>query len=198
MISCERSSCVRRLPPAGAGPPAPGSRPARWSSKKWANGPCPTSWRRPGHPQGLDDQPLGRDGLAGPAASDGAQARVERAGPQPGLVHDAEAVREPRVLGGREDPARALELADPAQPLEPRRVEQVLLGDVLVGQPGGGRLGADQPLGQLDVAVDRVADQVDGGEGMPPDRPVRAPRSATRGSTCPHYRARSVARTRIA
>ena len=94
-----------------------------------------------GHPQRLDDEALGRDAARRPRASVAAQARIERARPEAGLVHDAEAVGEARVLGGREDPAGALELADPAQPLEPGRVEQVLLGDVLVGQPGGRRLG---------------------------------------------------------
>ena len=79
-------------------------------------------------------------------------------------MHDAQTVGEARVLGGREDPAGALELADPAQPLEPGRVEQVLLGDVLVGQPGRAGLVRREPLGQLDVAVDRVADEVDRGE----------------------------------
>ena len=49
------------------------------------------------------------------------------------------------------------------------RVEEVLLGDVLGGQPGRGRLGRTEPLGQLDVPVDRVADEVDRGERVPPD-----------------------------
>ena len=79
-------------------------------------------------------------------------------------MHDAQAVGEARVLGGREDPAGALQLADPAQPLEPGRVEQVLLGDVLVGESGERGLGGRQALGQLDVPVDRVADEVDRGE----------------------------------
>ena len=76
-------------------------------------------------------------------------------------MHDAQAVGEARVLGRREDPARALELADPAEPLQPGRVEDVLFGDVLVRQPDRRRLVAGQALGQLDVAVDRVADEVD-------------------------------------
>ena len=117
-----------------------------------------------GHPQRLDHQPLRRDRLARAAGERRPQARVERPRPQAGLVHDPEAVGEPRMLGGREDPAGALELADAAQPLEPRRVEQVLLGDVLGRQPGRRRLVGRQPLGQLDVPVDRVADQVDRGE----------------------------------
>ena len=86
-------------------------------------------------------------------------------------MHDAQAVGEARVLGGREDPARALELADPAQPLEPGRVEQVLLGDILVGEAGDRGFGRRQALGQLDVPVDRVADEVDRGERVAAHQP---------------------------
>jgi hypothetical protein len=42
------------------------------------------------------------------------------------------------MFGRREDPARALELADPPEPLEPRTVEKVLLGNVLGGQVRSG------------------------------------------------------------
>ena len=125
--------------------------------------------------QRLDHQPLGRDGLAGrERAERRPQARVQRAGPQPGLVHHAQAVGEARVLGGREHPARALELADPAQALDPGGVEQVVLGDVLRVEVRGAGLGRREALRQLDVAVDRVADQVDGGEReAPPGAGVR-------------------------
>ena len=68
------------------------------------------------------------------------------------------------MLGGREDPAGALELADPTEPLQPGRVEEVLLGDVLLGQVERSGVIGRQPLRQLDVAVDRVADEVDGAE----------------------------------
>ena len=47
MISCERSSWVRRLPGARRGSGGAGKAARTWSSKKWANGPWPTSWRRP-------------------------------------------------------------------------------------------------------------------------------------------------------
>ena len=143
------SMIALRSGPRGSGACAPGRRGSAgasnaartWSSKKWANGPCPTSWSRPGHPQRLGDQTLRRDRLVTGRDKGRAQARVERPRPESGFVHDAKAVGEPGVLGGREDPASALQLADPAQPLQPGRVEEVLLGDILGGQPGGRRLG---------------------------------------------------------
>ena len=70
-------------------------------------------------------------------------------------------VDEPGMLGAREHPAGALQLADPPHPLQPLGVEQVLLGDGLEGQRGAGRLVGRQPLRQLDVPVDGVADEVD-------------------------------------
>jgi len=73
------------------------------------------------------------------------------------------------MLGGREDPPSALQLADPTQALEPRGIEQVLLGDRLIRQSGGRGLIWRQSLGELDVAVDRVADQVDRGEWVSSD-----------------------------
>ena len=90
----------------------------------------------PGDPERLDDEALARRRLAArrqrSPRSDGYSARAQ----SPASCMTPEPVGEPRVLGGREDPAGALELADPAQPLEPGRVEEVLLGGVLVGQAG--------------------------------------------------------------
>ncbi len=115
-----------------------------------------------GDPERLDDEALGRQRLVGRRDRDlGAERRVERSAPQPGLVHDAQAVGEPRVLGGREHPAGALELADPPEPLDPRAVKEIVLRDVLVGQPGLGGVLVREVLGQLEIAVDRVTDQVD-------------------------------------
>ena len=152
--------------------------------------PVPDVVEQSGHPHRLGDEALGRQRSIVRVVGEGrAQAGVERPRPQPGLVHDAQAVREARVLGGREDPAGALELADPAQALEPRRVEEVLLGDVLVRQPGRGGLGPRQPLGELDVPVDRVADEVDGGERVPPHGWVRGPGRVSRCSMRPHCHA---------
>ena len=119
--------------------------------------------------QRLDHQRLGGDGVLRRLAlvervlvQHVAQGGVEGASPEARLVHDAEPVHESRVLRAREDPARALQLADPPQPLQPLRVEQVLLGDVLVRQAGSRRLVRGEPLGQLDVPVDGIADEVDG------------------------------------
>ena len=100
--------------------------------------PVPDVVEQAGNAQRLDHEPFGRDRALAGRQQRSPQARVERTGPQAGLVHDPEAVRETRMLGGREDPARALELADAAEPLQPRRVEEVLLGDVLDRQPRSG------------------------------------------------------------
>ena len=111
----------------------------------------------PGDPEGLDDEPLRRDAVAGPGRrptrrptrrdpgalleEPRAERRIEMAGPPARLVHDSEAVGEARVLGGREDPPSTLELRDAAQALEPGRVEEVLLGDGFGRQAGGRRFG---------------------------------------------------------
>ena len=75
-----------------------------------------------GHPQRLLRQRRG-----GEVGVDLAQGRVEVPQPLAGQVHGAERVLQPRVLGGGEDPPGALQLVNPAQPLQPGRVEQVLL-----------------------------------------------------------------------
>jgi hypothetical protein len=125
-------------------------------------------------PQRLDDEALRREWLTRRQRRErAAERRLERPRPLPGEVHDPQPVGEARVLSGREDPARALELADPAEALQPGRVEQVVLGRVLVREPGGGRFAAGQALRELDVAVDRVADEV--------DRRERVARGAARG-----------------
>ena len=150
---------------AGGGPRAPGTRPgtARRRSARTARDP-----RRGGaRPPAASPRPAPRTGRARPAPAPPASARSDGYSERPhspASCMTPEAVREPRVLGGREHPARALELGDPAQALEPRRVEQVVLGDVLVRVAGGARLGGGQALGELDVPVDRVGDQVDGRE----------------------------------
>ncbi len=118
------------------------------------------------HAECLDDEPFRRQVVVGHSlrAELDDERGMEVAGPQAGLVHHPEAVGEAGVLGRREDPAGALELRDPAHPLEPGRVEEILFRGGLGRQAGLGRLGVPESLGQLDVAVDRVADEVDGGE----------------------------------
>ena len=177
MISCERSSWVSRLPAGRRTSAGAGKRGQDVLVEEVGERSVPDVVEQAGHPQRLDDQALGRDAGRRPRA--GSRAGSGRAtAPRARLVHDAQAVGEARVLGGREDPARALELADPAQPLEPGGVEQVLLGDVLVRQAGGRGLGRRQALGQLDVPVDRVADEVDRGERVAAHQAGRAPSGA--------------------
>ena len=60
------------------------------------------------------------------------------------------------MLGGREDPPRALELVDPAKALQPGRVDQVLLGRI-AGHPTG------PAFRDAKVSVDGIAGQVDAG-----------------------------------
>ena len=47
-----------RLPPARRASAGAGKAARTCSSKKWANGPWPTSWSRPGDPERLDDEAL--------------------------------------------------------------------------------------------------------------------------------------------
>ena len=69
-------------------------------------------------------------------------------------MHRAEGVLKARVLGGREDPPRALQLVNPAQALHPAGVYEVLLG-CLAGHP------AWPALRDAKVSVDGIARQVD-------------------------------------
>ena len=114
-------------------------------------------------PEGLDHDAFGGNPITA-RGQGGSKAGIEAAGPGPGLVHHTQAVGEPAVFGRGEDPAGTLELADPTEALQPGRVQQILLGAGLGGQPEGGRVGRLEPLRQLDVAVDRVADEVGGRE----------------------------------
>ena len=125
---------------AGADRRAPRRRPgrARRRSGRTARG----RRRGAGRRSAASRRPGPRTGTGSPRSARVAwQARVEAAGPQPGLVHHAQAVGEAAVLGGREDPARALELADPAQALEPGGIEEIVLGGRLGGQAEGARFG---------------------------------------------------------
>ena len=89
----------------------------------------------------------GADGASGNSALSEA---VELLGEAPGQVHGAQRVLEAAVLGGREHPARRLQLRHPPQPLHPGRVDEVLLGG-LAGHAVGPRV--------EDVLVDGVGDE---------------------------------------
>ena len=52
-------------------------------------------------------------------------------------------------------------LGDAAQALQPRAVEEILLGRLLGGVTGSRCPFGGEALGELDITVDRVADQVD-------------------------------------
>ena len=65
-------------------------------------------------------------------------------------VHGSQRVLEAAVLGGREHPARRLELRDAPQALHPRGIDQILLGG----------LSRDTPRPRvLDVLVNRIRDE---------------------------------------
>ena len=63
----------------------------------------------------------------GGVGADLAKAGVEGPAEFPGHVHRSQGMLEAAVLGRRIDPARALKLADPPQPLHPGGIDQVLL-----------------------------------------------------------------------
>ena len=79
--------------------------------------------QQPGHPHQLLDQRHRRR-----VGELRLERRVELAREAPRQVHGAEGVLEAAVLGGREDPARGLQLRHAPEALHPRRVDQVLLG----------------------------------------------------------------------
>ena len=66
MTSCERSSWVRLLAPGRRGSTGAGKAVRNCSSKKWANGPWPTSWRRPAIRSVSTTSPS--DGIGSPGA----------------------------------------------------------------------------------------------------------------------------------
>ena len=66
-----------------------------------------------------------------------------------GEMHGAEGMLKTAVLGGRIDPARALQLINIAQPLHPGRIDQRFLSD----------LAFFLRHGKLNITMDRVGDQ---------------------------------------
>ena len=110
-----------------------------------AEGPVTHVVQEAGHAQELLDERRGRS-----VREDGAERGPELLGEASGHVHRAERMRKPAVLGGREDPARGLELGDAPEALDPRGVDQVFLG----------RLPGDPVRPRVDeIAVDGVDDE---------------------------------------
>ena len=100
----------------------------------------------PGHAEELLDERRGRG-----VGEDRAEGRPQLLREAAGHVHRAERVGEPAVLRGGEDPARRLELRDPPEALDPRGVDQVLLGRLARGEPVGPRV--------EEIPVDRIDDE---------------------------------------
>jgi len=94
-----------------------------------------------GHPQGLFDT-----GRRGRIARNLLQVGIQLPRPLPAEVHRAERVLKTGVFATGKHPPCRLELVNPAQPLQPWMVEQVLLG----------RAFPVQSLGDLDVPVQRI------------------------------------------
>ena len=67
------------------------------------------------------------------------QAVVKAVDRPAGQVHGAEHVLEPRVLGRRIDPPGRLQLVDLPEPLQPRVIDNPLLGDLAFGQARAAR-----------------------------------------------------------
>ena len=84
------------------------------------------------------------------------QAGIESLGGPAGQVHDPDHVRKPRVLGRGIDPPGGLQLVNVPQPLHPRIVDDLPLGDLARRESSARR--------ERDVAVDRVVGEVGGVE----------------------------------
>ena len=113
-----------------------------------------------GNAQCLYNEPLTWDRIA-TCAQLLSERTVEVACPEACLMHHAETVCKAAVFGGGEDPTCALQLTDATESLQPRCIQQILFGCLL--REVAERCGTlwCESLGQLDVAVDRIADQVD-------------------------------------
>ena len=85
---------------------------------------------------------------AGHVGADLAQALVERGDRPAGQVHRPQHVLKPRMLGRGKDPPGGLQLVNLPQPLEPRVVDDLPLGDFALRQA--------RRRGEGDVAVDRI------------------------------------------
>ena len=105
----------------------------------------PHVMEQPCDAHGLLDQPNRRRVLAA-----GAESRVQVMRPLAGQVHRAKRVLEARVFRGRKDPPRALQLVNATKSLQPRSVQEVLLGSVA-------RHPARPALRDAKVSIDGVA-----------------------------------------
>ena len=160
-----------------------------WSSKKWANGPWPTSWSSPAirrvsttRPSDGSDarrrRPLATRPSAGSGRASGPRAPASCITPRPCVKRECSAVgKTQRALW-----SWLIRRSRWSQAVSSRSSSATSS----VRQPGRRRLVGREPLGQLDVAVDRVADQVDGGErrpasgSAPSPAPPRSARAARR------------------
>jgi len=114
--------------------------------EEMAEGAVPHVVQEPREPARLFDKTGRRD-----VGADTLEAGVEMPTEFPRHVHGSQGVLETGVLGGGIDPARALELVNPPEPLEPGRVEEVPLGLF----PGAGGIGDGEPR----VLVDGIGDE---------------------------------------
>ena len=85
---------------------------------------------------------------AGHVGADLLEALEQRRHRAAGQVHGPQHVLEAGVLGRGKDPPGGLQLVDLPQPLQPGVIDDLLLGDLALGQPA--------PRGEGDVAVDGV------------------------------------------
>ena len=198
MIRWLRSSWVSRLPSGRRGSSGAGNAARTWSSKKWANGPWPTSWSRPAIRSVSTTRPsdgIGSPGAAtapGPLAGSGrATAPTDPAScmtPRPWVKRECSAVgKTQRALWSWLIRRRRWSHAVSSRSSSATSSS---------GRPAASRLVGGEPLGQLDVPVDRVADEVDRGERVAPHRVgqgTQIPRGCVHAPTLPR---RSVARTR--
>ena len=116
--------------------------------------------QQPRNAKRLNNEPFAWDGIAARAQLL-SERTVKMARPEARLMHHPKAVRETTMFGGGEDPACALQLTDATESLQPRCIQQILFRRLLREVAERCRTLWCKSLGQLDVAVNRIADQVD-------------------------------------
>ena len=165
MISWLRSSWDRRLPTPRRASSGAGKAASTRSSKKWANGPWPTSCRSPAIRSVSTTRPSEGRGSSGASEgsverSDGSRARAQRPAscitPRPWVNRECSAVgKTQRALW-----SWLIRRSRWSQAVSSRSSSAASSS----GRPAARGFVARQALRQLEVAVDRVADEVDGGE----------------------------------